>query len=645
MFERKPELLAPAGTLEAMQAVFDAGADAVFMGGKRFNMRMHRSSYNLRDEEIAEAVRIAHERGKRLYFALNNLLLESELPEARALLQQLGRIGPDALIVQDLAVAALAREICVQVPLHASTMMNIHSAESAVALQLLGFRRIIPSRDIALHEMRRIGEESGLEIEYFLHGDLCIAHSSQCLLSSLLFGESSNRGRCTKPCRWEWDLAARQGAAPLDGRAKGRLLARKDLCLFQHIPALVQNRVVSLKIEGRMRTPEFLRPLVAAYRQAIDAYFDDPVHYVAQLETMEDLWERRVRDLTTSHTFFNSGAPSVDPTGAREPRFFSRPAPEADLTRNGTPPAQALPRPFDLIVRVTRTEAAEAAAAAGADAVYVGGEAFIRHPGDITAAWLAAFVPRMTERNVRVAVVGTRIADERDLAEWRWWLRQVGRPRGLQAVVSNLGALRVAQEMRLREIVADYSFNVMNSVAADELSTMGATRVTASLEPAFDDVRELLAACRVPVEVIGQGPLPAMILEHCVVAAANGETPQGVCSMPCRRDDFVLRESTGQEHRLEADRRCRNHLYMARDLCVLPNLARIAAAGAAGVRIEAPFDTPETVATLVGAYRRVIDALRAGTPPDTAAAVAEVQAAVSRPLGDGPFAFHLAPAN
>ncbi|MBM3892005.1 MAG: U32 family peptidase, partial [Verrucomicrobia bacterium] len=461
-------------------------------------------------------------------------------------------------------------------PLHASTMMNVHSVESARALKLMGFTRVITSRDIPLHEVRRIGEATGLEMEYFVHGDLCICQSAQCYLSGQLFGQSSNRGRCMKPCRWKWALVGSNGDGRPSTQSEGHLLARKDLCLFQHIPALVQNGIAALKIEGRMRTAEFIAPLVKAYREAVDAYFADPAHYVTDFETMSSLWERRVREFTTCHAFTNPGAVSVDPSGRREPRFFSESAPEPRLTV-GRHDAPEMPKgDLELVVRVSSTASAEAAVKAGANAVYIGGDEFVRHATDIRAEWLGDFAAQMSERGVRVAALSPRISDERDLAEWRWWLTELARVKPLGIGVSNLGALQAAREMGAEDIIADFSFNVTNSVAADELSTMGATRATASIELNFTELQGLLATSRLPIEVIGQGPLPGMVLEHCVIAAATGDTPQGVCPMNCRRAEFALHDANGQAHRIEGDRRCRNHLYMASDVCVLPNLGLLA---------------------------------------------------------------------
>ena len=636
----KPELLAPAGTLQTVEAVLNAGADAVYCGGKRLNMRMHRSSYNLSDDDLAGAIDLAHRRGRKLYLTLNNLILEEDLDALRSALELAARLRPDALIVQDLATVELAREICVEVPLHASTMMNVHSEKTAAALKLMGFVRAIASRDIPLHEARRIAETSGLEMEYFVHGDMCIAHSSQCYLSSLVFGESSNRGRCVKPCRWDWKLLTAAGS-PVAGMSEGYLLARRDLCMFQHIPELVQNRIASLKIEGRMRTADFLAPLVAAYRQAIDGYFSDPLHYATQAEGMDNLWLRRVREFTTALCLRRGGAESVDASGKREPRLFSLARAEADLSE---PPGEALVPPpirgsFELAVHVATRAAAESALAAGANAVYLGGDEFPAFPGDIDPAWLREFCSQAAARRARVAVLSTRTGDERDLAQWAWWLKQVSGIRGLGAGASTIGAIEVARSLRVREILGDYSLNLANSLAADALSTLGATRVTASVELDFACLRALAAQVRLPLEAIVHGPLPGMLLEHCVVAAAAGQTSHEPCAMSCRKEAYVLRDTAGQDHAVRFDSRCRNHLYAARELCLLPSLGRLAPLGLAAVRIEAQFYTPAQVELVVGAYRRTIDQLRAGHWPDVQADLESIAAATGLPLGDGPMDF------
>jgi len=643
-FEKKPEILAPAGTLDAIEAVIEAGADAVYVGGKNLNMRQHRMSYNLSDAEVADAIDLAHSRGAKLYFTLNSLVVDSQLPQVRKTLEMLGKVGPDAIIVQDLAIAAMAREVCVHLPLHASTMLNVHNAESAMALKMTGFTRIITSRDIPLHEIRRIGEACGLEMECFVHGDMCISQSSQCYISGILFGESSNCGRCMKPCRWEWELVNKRGKEEFNGRVKGYLLARKDMCLLQHIPALVQNGIASLKIEGRMRTSEFLAPIVSLYRKAVDAYFDDPAGYSMSVADMEEAFSRRVREYTTAHTFSNPGLDGVDASGKREPRFFSYGSPEPRLTVTQDNEPQPVSTNPELVVHVSGSRAAEAAVEAGADAVYLCGDGFVLHNGGFSPNWLREFAKGAAAKNVRIAVMMPHVCDERDMEEWKHRIAKLSAIGNLGIGVSNLGGIQLARTNRIREIIADFSLNVTNSVTTDELSTMGVTRITASVEMNFESLSGMLRAVRMPVEIIGQGPVTAMLLEHCVLAGAAGTNPKGICPMYCRRGAYVLQDTASKDFPLECDRRCRNHIFTAADVCILPSLSTVAAAGIAGLRIEGQLESPSAVATITGVYRKAIDSLKAGQTPDITGGLEEIRNATGRELSDGPFDFQTLPA-
>lgn len=637
--DKKPEILAPAGTLDAVEKVIEAGADAVYVSGKSLNMRQHRASYNLTESEIGEAVELVHGRGKRLYFTLNSLILDSQMKLVRETLAMLGSLNPDAIIVQDLSVASLAREICVHIPLHVSTMMNVHNIETALALKMMGFSRIIPSRDIPLYEIRRISERSGLEMECFVHGDMCISQSSQCYLSGILFGESSNCGRCMKPCRWQWKLTLRRGKAELPEEGEGYLLARKDMCLLPHIPALVQNDIASLKIEGRMRTAEFLAPVVTLYRRAIDAYFEDPVSYTTNAKDMQMLFSQRVRELTTAHSFGNPGSDGVDVSGKREPRFFSHAAPAPLLTADRDIDPDSIRKNIELIVHVSNLAGAGAALEAGADAIYFCGDGFHLHGGVIPASSLADFARRAAQNGTRLGAMMPHVCDERDMNEWRQRLPQLTALNNVTIGVSNLGGLQLARDHRYRDILADYPLNVTNSVAADELSTLGANRVTASVELTCEQLTEFTRGARMPIEVIGQGPVCGMLLEHCVLASAGGENPQGLCSMRCRQGAYALGDTSGQGHPLECDRRCRNHVFTPSDVCVLPNLARILALGISGLRIEGQLDSAKTIRTVTGVYRNAIDRLKARQTIEVADALTKITDATERPLGDGPFEF------
>lgn len=189
-----PELLAPAGTWQALESAVEAGADAVYLGGRRFNMRLHRPDVNFDNAALAKAVDYTRRRGVKLYVAFNNLLSESELPAARAYLEYLRHIRPDAIIFQDLGLLELAGEMNLGIDLHASVMLNTHNAAAARALKDYGVTRVIACREMTLDQTAALKAAAKIAVEYFIHGDMCIAHSGQCLFSGIVFGHSANRG-------------------------------------------------------------------------------------------------------------------------------------------------------------------------------------------------------------------------------------------------------------------------------------------------------------------------------------------------------------------------------------------------------------------------------------------------------------------
>jgi len=276
---------------------------------------------------------------------------------------------------------------------------------------------------------------------------------------------------------------------------------------------------------------------------------------------------------------------------------------------------------------------------AGADAVYFCGDGFHLHGGVPTARSLSEFAERARRHDTRLGVMMPGICDERDINEWKRRLPLLSSLGNVTIGVSNLGGLQLVREHRFRDILMDYPLNVTNSVAADELSTLGASRITASVELTFEQLAELTKDARMPIEVIGQGPVCGMLLEHCVLASATGENPQGLCSMHCRKGVYALEDAGSQLHPLECDRRCRNHVFTASDVCVLPSLSRMLSLNISGLRIEGQLETPETVHTITHIYRGAIDRLRAGDTIPVDDSVSSISAATGRPLSDGPFDF------
>ena len=274
-----PELLAPAGSPEAFRVAVAAGADAVYLSGKRFGARKFAANFS--EAEIEEAVSFAHARDVRVYVTVNTLIHDREIAGTVEYLIWLYSIGVDAVLIQDIGIAALAREIIPNLVIHASTQMTIHNSEGVKWAAELGFSRVVLARELALAEVERIAtdtKDTGVGLEVFAHGALCYGYSGQCLLSSVIGGRSGNRGMCAQPCRKPYTLVT--GKTDAYGRpgpvqalpGKGKyLLSPKDLCTYRHLPSLVASPVASLKIEGRMKSPEYVATVVAAYRRALDA--------------------------------------------------------------------------------------------------------------------------------------------------------------------------------------------------------------------------------------------------------------------------------------------------------------------------------------------------------------------------------------
>lgn len=274
-----PELLAPAGSEEALKAAIAAGADAVYLSGKRFGARKFASNFD--ELAIEKAVDYAHLRGVKVYVTVNTLIREEELPDLARYLVRLYRIGADAVLLQDPGAALLAREIVPDLERHASTQMTIHNASGVVWAANAGFRRAVLAREVSLDEIREIrkdGRTEGVGLEVFVHGALCYSYSGQCLLSSAIGGRSGNRGMCAQPCRKSYVLL--RGEADMYGKPKGLcaqkiqekfLISTRDLCVYKRLDEIVRSNVSSLKIEGRMKSPEYVAIVTRIYRKALEA--------------------------------------------------------------------------------------------------------------------------------------------------------------------------------------------------------------------------------------------------------------------------------------------------------------------------------------------------------------------------------------
>lgn len=262
------ELLAPAGSYESLQAAVNAGADAVYIGGSLFGARAYAD--NPDEEHLIRGIEYCHLHGRKLYMTVNTLLKETEIetllyPYLRPYYEN----GLDGLIVQDLGVVRFVQEYFPELPIHASTQMTVTGADGARLLKAQGITRVVPARELSLKEIRRIIDETGIEVETFIHGAMCYSYSGQCLFSSLLGGRSGNRGRCAQPCRLPYTIS---GEAGRSGERPSYLLSMKDMCTLDLLPDLVDAGIASMKIEGRMKRPEYTAGVVSVYRAYLDRY-------------------------------------------------------------------------------------------------------------------------------------------------------------------------------------------------------------------------------------------------------------------------------------------------------------------------------------------------------------------------------------
>ena len=242
-----PELLAPAGNFECLIAAVAAGADAIYVGGKRFGARAYAKNFD--SEELARAVSYCHLHGVKLYVTLNTLIEDGEMSDAISYAAELYNIGVDALIIADVGAISEIRRKIPNLELHASTQMSVHSTSGAEAAYELGCTRVVLARELSLSDIKSVTEKCRAEVEVFVHGALCVCHSGQCLFSSLVGGRSGNRGECAQPCR----LPYNNGKYPL---------SLKDMSLASHIEELIDSGVASLKVEGRMKSPSYVYTVV-----------------------------------------------------------------------------------------------------------------------------------------------------------------------------------------------------------------------------------------------------------------------------------------------------------------------------------------------------------------------------------------------
>lgn len=305
---RKTELLIPAGSLDVLKTAVVYGADAVYIGGEAFGLRA--KAHNFSNQEMKEGIEFAHERGVKVYVTANILAHNDDLAGVEQYFEELREIRPDALIISDPGVFAIARRILPDMEIHISTQANNTNYETFLFWYGLGAKRVVTARELSLEEIRQIRDRipEDMEIESFIHGAMCISYSGRCLLSNYFVGRDANQGACTHPCRWKYSVVeeTRPGEyLPVYENERGTFIFNsKDLCMIEHIPEMIEAGIDSFKIEGRMKTALYVATVARTYRKAIDDYLESPEKYRENMEWYKaEIGKCTYREFTTGFYF------------------------------------------------------------------------------------------------------------------------------------------------------------------------------------------------------------------------------------------------------------------------------------------------------------------------------------------------------
>jgi len=504
---------------------------------------------------------------------------KNDLEQAEQYLAFLGqKVKPDGIMIQDFSVLELAKSQGLNVI--ASVMMNVHNIETAKRLKELGLVQIVASREASLAYVKQMKEIVGIKMEYFAHGDMCIAHGGQCLYSGILYGKSSNRGRCMKPCRWPFN-----GEFPL---------AVKDMCMYEYIPEMIQNGVTTFKIEGRMRDFEYLKVLIDAYGDAIDRYIADPLGFDRKKHTKE-LYENRKRDFSTAYAFKVPGLENLNTRYEGTGKFystgkvFSTATEERSITAEKTAGLKekikhcTKVKPIKIAVRVNDMDTAKMAIDMGVDKVIIPWDYFCKSEA-ITKNEIEA----LAKNKAKIYLSTPRMMFDIDFEEMSHFLKDVSNIDGL--VCTNLGAI---SRFKNFELIGDYQLNIFNKDAASFYLKEGLESFTVSTELNIVDLLDILEEHGDKANMVVQGSPVVMYMEHNVD----------------EDDKITLINEVKGKHDIYKDKNGRRNMVLSKDLSMLPILKELNGAGLCNITIEAMHLEKEEVKRVLAIYKKAVENL------------------------------------
>jgi len=595
------ELLAPAGKWDVLERVVEAGADAVYLGGKRFNMRMLRPEFNFSNRELKNAANYLHQRDKKLYITLNNLYYDNEIEGLKDYMLFLQEIMVDALIVQDTGIISIYEELGLNIPLHASVQMGISNLNAVKFLEDKGFSRVILSKNVSLDEIESINKITNIGLEYFAHGDTCISHTGQCYMSSFIAGKSSNRGECIKPCRWKYSL---------DGKESGYFLAHKDLCLYPYLFDLMKAGIISFKIEGRMRSADYLTHIIKIYREALNEIIKGPQYYEVNEKEFQKLYKNRIRDFSTGNLFGRPGLESIGITGEREPFFPTTAVKLKDLKPGDYQEVKSridyMPR---LSVKVGDIKSIEKLCDSGINNVILGLEGIRQNPTAWDIRNITQAVDIAGDKNIGILLETPRILNNENIELIKGIPNMPVFEKIEGIIINDYGSYYLLKDMG-QTLYGGVGLNVTNSRAVQFLKKAGLKRITTSQELQFDDLKSILESCK-EIEIMVHGPLCGIITDFCLARAINGED-SGDCSVHCLNEDYALMDDFNQQYLIRTDTSCRNYVFYPHDLCLFPYLPLLISAGLTNMRIDGQYYDTVLLLELVQIYKEALESLRQG---------------------------------
>lgn len=472
-----PELLSPAGSPEALRAAVAGGADAVYIGGSAFNARINAANFTT--EQIKEAADYCHKRGVRLHVAVNILILDREMTEALEYIRELYLAGVDAVICADMGLAREIHRLFPDLELHGSTQMSGHNLEAARLMADMGFSRMVTAREMKKEDIAYLCENSPIDVEIFIHGAICVSHSGQCLMSSLIGGRSGNRGLCAQPCRMQYN-----GSYPL---------SIKDMCLAAHIPEIIDMGVRSLKIEGRMKSPDYVYGVTRIYRRLLD---EKRAATPAEIKELENLFSRSgftdgyyVGKISKAMNGIRSEADKAATYRSTKKQTEVTPKPEIK------PYNRSFDKPIELW-DYPKEKAKKCLSARFYDAGSIPRE----HPFDIVYLPLDIYDPKKANGVLLPAVIYDRDKER--------VLNKIKKLSPGHIMVTNIGQLDIARASGAH-IHGDFRLNAFNSRSAAALIELGIEDVILSPELTLAQIRDMI----LQKSVIIYGAQPLMLLE------------------------------------------------------------------------------------------------------------------------------------